>query len=203
LKHSSLRKWCGKFSFNGFELWKIHHWGSGGESSLVSDTLIQWEWIWYLFNRCRLVEFEDDSWIQYFVKLFSDMQKFPLRMKDNDLLVTELYKDPSSDSVTALSVYLTPKTSKYHVWNFLKLWIFLLENATHLCISLYTCIPCTGNWRSAEQVKPKLHNTCSISEIWGSGWKLDFKWEFSCSCLSLVPYWIWIQILLDLCPACL
>ncbi|KAL8608688.1 hypothetical protein ACOMHN_002917 [Nucella lapillus] len=39
-----------------------------------------------------------------------DMQKFPLRMKDNDLLVTELYKDPANDMVTALSVYLTPKT---------------------------------------------------------------------------------------------
>lgn len=43
---------------------------------------------------------------------FIDMQKFPLRMKDNDLLVTELYKDPNEDMVTALSVYLTPKTCK-------------------------------------------------------------------------------------------
>lgn len=33
-------------------------------------------------------------------------------MKDNDLLVTELYKDPNGDMVTALSVYLTPKTCK-------------------------------------------------------------------------------------------
>lgn len=41
------------------------------------------------------------------------MQKFPLRMKDNDLLVTELYHDPSNDAITALSVYLTPKTSMY------------------------------------------------------------------------------------------
>lgn len=42
------------------------------------------------------------------------MQKFPLRMKDNDLLVTELYKDPTLDQITAISVYLTPKTtSKY------------------------------------------------------------------------------------------
>ena len=43
---------------------------------------------------------------------FSDMEKFPLRMKDNDLLVTELYHDPACDAVTALSVYLTPKLSK-------------------------------------------------------------------------------------------
>lgn len=44
----------------------------------------------------------------------TDMQKFPLRMKDNDLLVTELYKDPTLDHITAISVYLTPKTtSKY------------------------------------------------------------------------------------------
>lgn len=45
--------------------------------------------------------------------LLIDMQKFPLRMKDNDLLVTELYHDPSNDAITALSVYLTPKTSLY------------------------------------------------------------------------------------------
>ncbi|XP_022248778.1 BTB/POZ domain-containing protein KCTD3-like isoform X1 [Limulus polyphemus] len=43
---------------------------------------------------------------------YIDMQKFPLRMKDNDLLVTELYRDPSFDVITAISVYLTPKTTK-------------------------------------------------------------------------------------------
>ncbi|KAL1513051.1 hypothetical protein ABEB36_002530 [Hypothenemus hampei] len=42
---------------------------------------------------------------------YIDMQKFPLRMKDNDLLVTELYRDPNNDTVTAISVYLTPKTT--------------------------------------------------------------------------------------------
>ncbi|XP_046419641.1 BTB/POZ domain-containing protein KCTD3 isoform X2 [Neodiprion fabricii] len=42
---------------------------------------------------------------------YIDMQKFPLRMKDNDLLVTELYRDPSHDPITAISVYLTPKTT--------------------------------------------------------------------------------------------
>ncbi|XP_004390909.1 SH3KBP1-binding protein 1 [Trichechus manatus latirostris] len=41
---------------------------------------------------------------------YVDVQKFPLRMKDNDLLVSELYRDPAEDGVTALSVYLTPKT---------------------------------------------------------------------------------------------
>lgn len=42
---------------------------------------------------------------------FKFFQKFPLRMKDNDLLVTELYRDPNGDAITAISVYLTPKTS--------------------------------------------------------------------------------------------
>ncbi|XP_044599030.1 BTB/POZ domain-containing protein KCTD3 isoform X1 [Cotesia glomerata] len=42
---------------------------------------------------------------------YIDMQKFPLRMKDNDLLVTELYRDPNLDPITAISVYLTPKTN--------------------------------------------------------------------------------------------
>lgn len=44
------------------------------------------------------------------------MQKFPLRMKDNDLLVTELYKDPSNDHITAISVYLTPKTTSKDIF---------------------------------------------------------------------------------------
>lgn len=47
---------------------------------------------------------------------YIDMQKFPLRMKDNDLLVTELYRDPSNDVITAISVYLTPKTSLCGNW---------------------------------------------------------------------------------------
>ena len=47
---------------------------------------------------------------------YIDMQKFPLRMKDNDLLVTELYRDPAGDPVTAISVYLTPKTSICGNW---------------------------------------------------------------------------------------
>ncbi|KAI5098287.1 SH3KBP1-binding protein 1, partial [Silurus meridionalis] len=47
---------------------------------------------------------------------YIDVQKFPLRMKDNDLLVTELYRDPSEDAITALSVYCTPKTSDSGNW---------------------------------------------------------------------------------------
>ncbi|XP_007433850.1 SH3KBP1-binding protein 1 isoform X2 [Python bivittatus] len=47
---------------------------------------------------------------------YVDVQKFPLRMKDNDLLVTELYRDPAEDAVTALSVYLTPKSSNSGNW---------------------------------------------------------------------------------------
>lgn len=36
-------------------------------------------------------------------------------MKDNDLLVTELYRDPGGEKVTALSVYLTPKSCEYKI----------------------------------------------------------------------------------------
>jgi len=43
------------------------------------------------------------------------MQKFPLRIKDNDLLVTELYRDPSGNRITALSVYLTQKASQFDI----------------------------------------------------------------------------------------
>ncbi|KAK6108770.1 BTB/POZ domain family protein [Brugia pahangi] len=47
---------------------------------------------------------------------YIDMQKFPLRMKDNDLLITELYRDPNADVITAISVYLTPKTNLRGNW---------------------------------------------------------------------------------------
>lgn len=58
------------------------------------------------------------------------MQKFPLRMKDNDLLVTELYHDPSNDAITALSVYLTPKTSQYEVLLQVKISCISRNNGT-------------------------------------------------------------------------
>lgn len=41
-----------------------------------------------------------------------DMEKFPLRLKDNELLVNQLYEDPDHEAVTALSVYLTPNICK-------------------------------------------------------------------------------------------
>lgn len=40
-----------------------------------------------------------------------DLEKFPLRMKDNDLLVNHLYADPSEDAITALSVYVAPSAA--------------------------------------------------------------------------------------------
>ncbi|CAH8434131.1 unnamed protein product [Schistosoma turkestanicum] len=40
-----------------------------------------------------------------------NIQKFPLRIVDNDLLVTEMYRDPLRDPITALSVHLSPKRS--------------------------------------------------------------------------------------------
>lgn len=55
------------------------------------------------------------------------MQKFPLRMKDNDLLVTELYKDPTLDHITAISVYLTPKTTSKYSSMYLTLVTNLIE----------------------------------------------------------------------------
>ncbi|CAK9813428.1 BTB/POZ domain-containing protein KCTD3 [Anthophora quadrimaculata] len=52
---------------------------------------------------------------------YIDMEKFPLRMKDNDLLVTELYRDPNYDPITAISVYLTPKTSQALCGNWIEI----------------------------------------------------------------------------------
>lgn len=70
--------------------------------------------IYYIGKFLCLLLFACENQKRIFIaKPFIDMQKFPLRMKDNDLLVTELYRDPNNDTVTAISVYLTPKTSKF------------------------------------------------------------------------------------------
>ena len=45
----------------------------------------------------------------------ADMEKFPVRMKDNDLLVTQLFEDPLKEAITALSVYVTPISCKQTV----------------------------------------------------------------------------------------
>ncbi len=49
---------------------------------------------------------------------YVDMEKFPLRMKDNDLLVTQMYKDPSvpTTAITAMSVYIPTKTKNSGNW---------------------------------------------------------------------------------------
>jgi hypothetical protein len=39
---------------------------------------------------------------------YIDMEKFPVRMKDNDLLVTEMFEDPNKDPITALSIFCQP-----------------------------------------------------------------------------------------------
>ena len=39
------------------------------------------------------------------------MQKFPFHMNTRELLITELYRDPLNEEVTAISLYLTPKTT--------------------------------------------------------------------------------------------
>ena len=46
--------------------------------------------------------------ILFFFCSSSDMEKFPVRMKDNDLLVTELFQDPFKEEVTALSIFMPP-----------------------------------------------------------------------------------------------
>ena len=78
---------------------------------------------------------------------FSDMQKFPLRMKDNDLLVTELYRDPNGDMVTALSVYLTPKTCKCVV-------------GLHLSSSCFPSYKCSSNKLFYTSLRVKIFNGC-------------------------------------------
>jgi hypothetical protein len=42
---------------------------------------------------------------------YIDLEKFPLRMKDNDLLVNHFYSDPNAEPITALSVYVTTGTA--------------------------------------------------------------------------------------------
>ena len=69
------------------------------------------------------------------------MQKFPLRMKDNDLLVTELFRDPAGDSITALSVYLSPKIGTLAL-----LKSTMACNSTICDILNVFCSGVNGNW---------------------------------------------------------
>lgn len=39
--------------------------------------------------------------------LYIDMEKFPLRLKDDSLLINEFYNDPKGEAITSLSVYMT------------------------------------------------------------------------------------------------
>lgn len=66
---------------------------------------------------CNIVWFNDDGFIDtgcYNTNtcFLADMEKFPVRMKDNDLLVTQLFEDPLKEAITALSVYVTPNSCK-------------------------------------------------------------------------------------------
>ena len=38
------------------------------------------------------------------------MEKFPVRMKDNDLLVTQMFEDPFKEPITALSIFMPPNS---------------------------------------------------------------------------------------------
>lgn len=85
-----------------------------------------------------------------------DMQKFPLRMKDNDLLVTELYKDPNNDPVTAISVYLTPKTSKLST----NTALIFIENAIKRFDVVYHAMSSSNTFRGLSNYCA--HNLSSI-----------------------------------------
>ncbi|CBY14972.1 unnamed protein product [Oikopleura dioica] len=54
---------------------------------------------------------------------FTDLEKFPLRTKDNSLLVTELYTDPMKEPITALAVSYdrNPAQEKHYDWETLEL----------------------------------------------------------------------------------
>ena len=43
-----------------------------------------------------------------YLLLFSDMEKFPVRMKDNDLLITQMFEDPFKEAITSLSIFMPP-----------------------------------------------------------------------------------------------
>jgi hypothetical protein len=47
---------------------------------------------------------------------YIDMEKFPVRMKDNDLLVSELFQDPFMEPITALSIFMPPNCYAGQTW---------------------------------------------------------------------------------------
>lgn len=85
-------------------------------------------------------------------------------MKDNDLLVTELYRDPTEDAITALSVYLTPKTSTT---------VYILFITTN--INLQFCMDCCHSikgWQLHVYFFSSGRSAAHMFvELWGVEWR--------------------------------
>ncbi|CAB1348628.1 unnamed protein product [Coregonus sp. 'balchen'] len=94
-------------------LWTICPDGNGNEIGVFSLN-VPVEALFFVGN--QLIATSHTGKVGVWNAVTKHWQKFPLRMKDNDLLVTELYRDPTEDAITALSVYLTPKTSDSGNW---------------------------------------------------------------------------------------
>lgn len=97
-------------------------------------------------------------------------------MKDNDLLVTELYKDPSNDHITAISVYLTPKTTSkwrnfvYSVWIYFdskpsKTYAILRYYITIMNLSLVLLFVGKDSFIHTSDTETKF--TCNVKEVIG------------------------------------
>ena len=65
-----------------------------------------------LINITRTLSLELVQLLLHTQRIFilSDMEKFPVRMKDNDLLVTQMFEDPLKEPITALSIFMPPNS---------------------------------------------------------------------------------------------
>ena len=52
--------------------------------------------------------------------LFVDMEKFPLRLKDESLLVSSFYQDPKKEAITAMSVYMASSSNGIYFFSIKK-----------------------------------------------------------------------------------
>ena len=75
------------------------------------------------------------------------MEKFPVRMKDNDLLVTELFQDPFKEEVTALSIFMPPNCCEFCCFMTWQTTIHITQKYSGLTQTFYVSIRlCSKNW---------------------------------------------------------
>lgn len=97
----------------GFDKGRVGVWHPTSRNWLIQNLSSQFQnapTITAYHKAGRFLVFGSERGAIYFI----DMQKFPLRLNNGDLLINKLFQDPDYEEITAISCYLTP-ISEYYI----------------------------------------------------------------------------------------